>query len=445
MTLRSRSAGEKTLVRMGVLLLGGGLLGNEWVLTALLSPDGVVQPQNRIAVWLFELLLLALGLYLMRLGTHGLVWDGLRRLSQTSPRLVACAIGLGLTVIMLMGAEGIFYGLNHLYEKAMREETSWVRIPPPAQQRGSGAPPAQWHPGGAIPDPVLGYTLPKDAQIADTMSFQGTLLYQGMYTTDAYGRRVTPIEHPEQRSHFLLFFGCSMTFGLWVHDDETMPFYAAQYAPHYRPYNYGVSGYGPNQMLAQLQNRDLTKEIPEPQGIAIYTFIDDHIYRALGGVRASPPWGVHTPLYTLDSQDRLVPQERATFGRRLGSLLFWGLGHSQILTYFHIMLPPMPRINAEHMRLTARVIEESRKEFHQQFPSGEFYVLLYPGVRRGKDLLSYLAQAGIPYLDYSHLIDWPHPGLTLAEPSLHPAAQGHKRVAAQLAQDLGIAQGAEAQ
>ena len=90
-------------------------------------------------------------------------------------------------------------------------------------------------------------------------------------------------------------------------------------------------------------------------------------------------------------------------------------------------------------RLTARIIEEARKAFHQQFPSGEFYVLLYPGVRRGKDLIPYLAQAGIKYLDYSHFIDWPHPGLTLAD-HMHPTAQGHRMVAAQLA-NLGILDG----
>ena len=444
MAWKSRTAGEKFLVCLGVLLLAAGLLGNEWVLTALLSPDGVVEPQNRRAVWHWDLLVLALGLCLVWLGTRVSGRGGLWRLRHTAPRLVACALGLGLTVLLVGGTEGIFYGLNHLRGQAMREETSWVRRPSTAQEDGGGAPPPQRHPGGAIPDPILGYALPTQAQIADTMTFQGTLVYQGTYTTDAYGRRVTPIEPPEQRRHFLLFFGCSMTFGLWVHDDETMPFYAAHYAPHYRPYNYGVSGYGPNQMLAQLQSRDLTQEIPELQGIAIYTFIDDHLYRALGAIRASPPWGVHPPLYTLDSQDRLVLQERATFGSRLGSLLFWGLGHSQILTYYSITLPPMPRIKAEHMRLTARIIEEARKAFRQQFPRGEFYVLLYPGVRHGKDLLPYLTQAGIPYLDYSHFIDWPHPGLTLAEPTMHPAAQGHKRVAAQLAHDLGIAQGAEA-
>ena len=43
-----------------------------------------------------------------------------------------------------------------------------------------------------------------------------------------------------------------MTFGLGVNDDETMPFYVAQYASHYTPYNYCVSGHHPHYVLAQL-------------------------------------------------------------------------------------------------------------------------------------------------------------------------------------------------
>ena len=42
--------------------------------------------------------------------------------------------------------------------------------------------------------------------------------------------------------------------------------------------------------------------------------------------------------------------------------------------------------------------------FHKQFPSAEFYVLLYPGVTRGKDIIPYLTQAGVKYFDYSHFI-----------------------------------------
>ena len=178
----------------------------------------------------------------------------------------------------------------------------------------------------SIPNPFLGYTLPDNALISDKAELGGQLLYQATYTTDAYHRRVTPIAHPEQRHNFLLFFGCSMTFGLGVYDDETMPFYVAQYASHYRPYNYGVAGYGPHHMLAQLQRGNLTKEIHEPHGIAVYTFIDDHINRVLGAMRAYTQSGVHVPIYTLDAQDRLVKQEQSTFGRRLVSLLFWGSG-----------------------------------------------------------------------------------------------------------------------
>jgi hypothetical protein len=263
----------------------------------------------------------------------------------------------------------------------------------------------------------------------------GTRRYQATYTTDAYHRRITPIDHLEQRRKFLLFFGCSMTFGLGVNDNETMPFYMAQYASHYQPYNYGVSGYGPHYMLAQLQRGELAKEIPEHQGIAIYTFIDDHIGRAIGTMRHYNNWEQHAPFYTLDAHGKLVRQGDFTSGRPLVSFLYWVMGKSHILQYYNISFPLRKR--EEHIRLTARIIAEARTAFHQQFPSAEFYVLLYPGVRHGQDLIPYLAQAGVKYLDYSHLIDWPHPGLTLAD-GAHPTAQGHKFVAAQLAKDLGI-------
>ena len=116
---------------------------------------------------------------------------------------------------------------------------------------------------------------------------------------------------------------------------------------------------------------------------------------------------------------------------RLRSLLY----DYQILQYFNITFPPS--IREEHIRLTARMIAEARTAFHRQFPSAEFYVLLYPGVKYGPALIPYLAQAGVKYLDYARLIDWPHPGLTQADGG-HPTAQGHRFVAAQLAKDLGI-------
>ena len=311
-------------------------------------------------------------------------------------------------------------------------------MPPPEEDGRVGVAPPRRNQGGVITDPFLGYTLPNNAQITDTLDLGGKRLYQGTATTDAYHRRVTPIAHLERRRNFLLFFGCSMTFGLGVNDDETMPFYVAHYASHYRSYNYGVSGYGPQHTLAQLQSRDLSHEIQEHHGIAIYTFIDHHIDRAIGTMRVHNAWAGHAPFYTLDAHDRLVRKGDFTSGRPLVSFLYWVMGKSQILAYYHITFPV--RIREEHIRLTAHMIAEARTAFHQQFPSAAFYVLLYPGVRRGKEMIPYFERTGVQYVDYSNFFDWPHPKLTLAD-GHHPTAQGHRTVAAHLATDLSIYDG----
>jgi hypothetical protein len=421
---------------IGWILIWMSIICNEWVLTKLLSPDGVVEIQNRVAVWLFDILFLALGLFCVKIGKRIVSRDVLLHLSQSYPRTCACFLGLVLTILLVVCAEGIFYGLNHYKQAQTVEEVSWIRLPPPHEDKGVGEHPLQPVQGWTSADPVLGYKLPPNAQITEKSVVERKVIYDVTASTDAFSRRLTPVDHLEQRRKFLLFFGCSMTYGLGVNDDETMPFYVAQYASRYRPYNYGVSGYGPHHMLAQLQRGDLTKEVNENHGIAIYTFIDHHINRAIGTMRVYNQWEEHAPFYTLDAHDRLVRKGDFTSGRPLVSFLYWILGKSQILQYYNNITFPVS-IREEHIRLTARIIAEARTAFQQQFPHADFYVLLYPGVRRGPDLIPYLTQAGVKYLDYASFIDWPHHGLTQAD-GAHPTARGHKTVAAQLAKDLGI-------
>ena len=403
----------------------------------LFSPDGVVESYNRVVIRFFEFLLLALGVFCVLMGKRLPTQGVLHCLSQSYPTTCIFSITLGLLGILLLGAEGIFYQLN-LYRAVatqLHEEDSWIRLPSLAQEGGGSVHRPRPVPGQVITDLFLGYTLPDNALISDKAELGGQFLYQATYTTDAYHRRVTPIDHPEQWHHFLVFFGGSSTFGLGVYDNETMPFYVAQYASHYKPYNYGVVGYGPNHMLAQLQSHDLTKEIHATHGIAIYMFVDYHIDRAIGRMTIAYPAGP-SPYYALDAHDRLVRKGNFTSGRPLLAFLYWLMGQSQILKYYlHSAFPP--RILDEHIRLTARIIEEAYHAFHTQFPSSAFYVLLSPGVRRGKDIIPSLAQAGIKYLDYSSFLDWPHPELTLAD-GKHPTAKGHRIIAAQLAKDLGI-------
>ena len=85
-------------------------------------------------------------------------------------------------------------------------------------------------------------------------------------------------------------------------------------------------GMAPHHMLAQLQRGDLTKEIHENHGIAIYTFIDHHINRAIGTMRVYNQWEQHAPFYTLDAHDRLVRKGDFTSGRPSGLFPVLGPG-----------------------------------------------------------------------------------------------------------------------
>src|SRR5436309_9933943 len=93
--------------------------------------------------------------------------------------------------------------------------------------------------------------------------------------------------------------------------------------------------------------------------------------------------------------------------------------------------------NTEHFRVSLGCAYVS---IATRAPARASYVLLYPGVTRGKDMIPYFERAGVKYLDYSSLIEWPHPEFTLAD-GAHPTAQGHRIVAAQLVKDLGIFDG----
>jgi len=51
----------------------------------------------------------------------------------------------------------------------------------------------------------------------------GEIIYNANYTTDKLSRRLTPVDSPDQRDKFAVFFGCSFTFGDGLNDEETLP------------------------------------------------------------------------------------------------------------------------------------------------------------------------------------------------------------------------------
>jgi len=142
------------------------------------------------------------------------------------------------------------------------------------------------------------------------------------------------------------------------------------------------------------------------------------------------------PYYSLDSRGELVRRGSFQSGRPGLSRLYEWLGKSEIVRRSGLNLPL--GIHDEHIRLTARIIEESRNDFRAQFKSEDFYVLFYPSSRSPitPDLIAHLTKAGIRVLDYSALIDPDAPDNRVGDG--HPSAKAHLAVAKKLVEDLKV-------
>ncbi|MCB0213954.1 MAG: SGNH/GDSL hydrolase family protein, partial [Anaerolineae bacterium] len=248
-----KSLSKNHIRLLGLALMLAGLLLNVWTLTALFSSDGILSPRSVVIIWIADVVLVLVGLVLALSGSLGTLLNAL--------------IGVIFTALLLYGIELFYYRLNH---PSTPPEAN--AAPPPAISREGDYTQDFTH-----PDELLGYVVRPDAQIHSIKKMGDEVIYDVVYTTDSYHRRITPVDNPEQRDKFMLFFGDSFTFGEGVHDNETLPYYVAQDLPDYMPYNYGLSGYGPQQMLAKLQSDDLATEVTESDGIAIYIFIDAHV------------------------------------------------------------------------------------------------------------------------------------------------------------------------
>ncbi|HEY86043.1 MAG TPA: hypothetical protein G4N96_13125, partial [Chloroflexi bacterium] len=360
-------------------------------------------------------------------------------ISRSFARLIDLFVGLAITALIIFGAEKYFYRLNH----------------PPAPQASAERPQGSVHQEGTYTqnffqdDDLLGYIPVPNTRVNSIKKLGDDLIYDVEYSIDQYSRREVPgfefrvsgsetsNTKPETRNQFILFFGGSFIFGEGLNDDETLPAHVGRLAPRYRPYNYGLSGYGPQQMLAKLQSGQLAQEVTEDNGIAVYGFIDGHVERALGSMYVYNAWGDKMPYYTLDRQNNLLRKRDFRNGRPLLSTLYEALSKSEIATYFHINLPA--KLTDRHYAFAVRVIAEARDAFLQQYPAGQFYVLIYPDEGDYfEDMQPHLDAAGLKILNYDELIKLdPNIGLSIAGDG-HPTGKAHQIVAEHLVSDLDI-------
>lgn len=297
-----------------------------------------------------------------------------------------------------------------------------------------------------VDNTMFGYEAGRNS-VARHTEFQGRRqLYTVTYWIDAFGRRVTPVDSQGTRSKFLLFFGDSNTFGYGLEQRETLPYYAGDLIPDYQPYNYAFEGWGPAQMLELMKMRNIPAEIKQKTGYAIFFFIEDHIARSIGSSQVSTEWGQHFPYYILDAKSNLVRHGNFATDRPLTTLWYYLLMSSNVTKYFGLVLPR--HYSDEDYRLTAEIMRQSQQILQKEFKLEGMYIVISPafderelGVYRR--FMEELKKVRVEYLDYTRLYDTQDVRYRESDEDYHNSALANRLIAAAIAKDLGIGQGAK--
>jgi hypothetical protein len=255
-------------------------------------------------------------------------------------------------------------------------------------------------------------------------------LFYSHVTTDEHGRRRIPLVRTQAPQKNIILLGDSITWGEGVNDNQNFAYHLASYRPDTEVVNLGIPGGGPNNFLYELEHLfdKRVKGTPVRKGIAIYTYIDNHLDRMVCRMRCMLPqnrWMRTKPYYVL-SGNGVEWKGFFDSDRVFLNAIYGFLSKSALLDYFKVQIPP--RFSAAHFELFARIVKKSFQILKERVGVEEFYVVFFPGgfSDHSGDLIPYLQNHGIQYLDYSRISTWESTKNQESIPGEgHPSPQAH--------------------
>lgn len=263
----------------------------------------------------------------------------------------------------------------------------------------------------------------------------GELIYQLIYSFDRFGRRITPVEAGPDRRGFLRVLGGSFAFGEGAATTETLPYRLGALTRQYVPYNYGFHGTGPFDALARLDAGNLPAEVPEPRGVGLYVYMDDHINRVNDSSKIAG-WHSHEVYYRQRADGEFVRAGSFRSAHPWRTALYTLLYHSNLLRRLGLSLPL--RTTSVHLDRTADALAAIHERFLATFPGSDFVVVMYPSSGYAADIGQRLRTRRVRSLDYSGLYDHRDARYRLAPENGHPTAAAHELIARAIVRDLGL-------
>ena len=250
-----------------------------------------------------------------------------------------------------------------------------------------------------LEDDELGFCNRKNDTVISQLTLNGERLPDVYYIFDKYGRRMNRKDTSSKYEYHAIFMGCSATFGYHVAEDQSLPAQFSSFDPSYKAYNYGIVASGPNQYPPLIHSLDLKNELKEEQGIMVYPYYDDHVYRLIGDyIRFT--WNSYTPFYCLE--DGILKRDgNFRDGRFWRSMVFDFLKSSYFVRSIDFNYPN--KLTEQDYALAASVINEMRSEYTSQIENGRFMVLLLPGF--STRIIPFLEAGNIEYVDCQPCIE----------------------------------------
>jgi hypothetical protein len=381
--------------------------------------------------------------------------------SEVSKRLLAIILGVALSLALACAVE-VFFRLN--------KEHRWIDPPGPASlphapldgaasgkiRSAMGAGPEDgWnHPllgrksnagqtrvvkySGALP--LLGQQCKDPVRATSRTSATHETIYDITYGFDGHCRRQVPNNGGRKRTKIVLA-GCSFTFGEGVSDGQTVANQLAALRKDTAVHSISLPGFGPGDVLRELQERGTrTEGLGPPGGVGVFLLIDAHLERTICKsfcVQDRFAWVLQQrPYYRLDAGGDPVYvgpfKDSAPWKWRWYRLVFG----SAFLEFVGL---PRVRWSGEDFRLMAALLAQIGKEMAEKAAIDRFVVVFYPGSSGylAQHLREPLTQLGVRFLDYSSLdLDVLTDGHAVLPVDGHPSPRSYYALAWLLDRDL---------
>lgn len=198
-----------------------------------------------------------------------------------------------------------------------------------------------------------------------------------VYDLDHWGFRVTPSNN-DAKKH-AIFLGCSMVFGDGIRDNETLPYHFAKKNKNFTPYNFAHSGASPSPILYFLNNNKLANFVNEKDGIIIFSFIDNHVNRALAAIDEYQNIAYH-PLYKINGLNEVYMASKSV--KQVDGALYYPKSiWSQTMTskYF------LKESHSEYeMNTFCSLMNSISNNLIENFPNSKIFLLKYPEISKLK-------------------------------------------------------------